>query len=269
MEYDQDTAFYHTWFREYDPGQGRWLSVDPLPGHEADPQTYNRYVYVRNDPVNLRDPLGLDTCFGYHVWLETELGDGGGTERTYIGFIPVYCWDETGGDSRDADSQAGSDNRRMFAVINHEVLAKCIDLLFGFTMTSFVPAERGGKLGSFEGYRTSEGTGNPGSDVLILTNANRTSADLYKEDLKKGGEPVPPGQTILGVTWPDNPYVNYVARDNLAVSTHNRAIVHELGNSLGHISGRQQFPLFPSPPGTDRDPGAYLEDCARRGGRPF
>ncbi len=60
MEFDDETQLYHTWFRSYDPSQGRWMSVDPLPGHPEDPQTLNRYVYVRNDPVNLIDPFGLD-----------------------------------------------------------------------------------------------------------------------------------------------------------------------------------------------------------------
>jgi len=59
MEYDADTSFYHTWFREYDTTQGRWMAVDPLPGDGDDPQSLNRYVYVRNEPVGLLDPLGL------------------------------------------------------------------------------------------------------------------------------------------------------------------------------------------------------------------
>lgn len=63
MEFDSETGFYHTWFRAYDPSEGRWLSVDPLPGSPDTPQSLNRYVYVLNDPVNLIDPLGLDaTC---------------------------------------------------------------------------------------------------------------------------------------------------------------------------------------------------------------
>ncbi|MCL5286446.1 MAG: hypothetical protein M1453_00395 [Acidobacteria bacterium] len=62
MDFDANTNFYHTQFREYDPNQGRWMSVDPLPGSEDDPQSRNRYVYVLNDPANLTDPLGLHTC---------------------------------------------------------------------------------------------------------------------------------------------------------------------------------------------------------------
>ena len=39
---------------------GRFMSPDPLGGHLEDPQTLNKYVYVRNNPLSLTDPTGLD-----------------------------------------------------------------------------------------------------------------------------------------------------------------------------------------------------------------
>ena len=38
---------------------GRFNGPDPIAGSPADPQSLNRYAYVRNDPTNLIDPLGL------------------------------------------------------------------------------------------------------------------------------------------------------------------------------------------------------------------
>ncbi len=35
------------------------MSPDPAPGNVLNPQTWNRYAYVLNDPINLRDPSGL------------------------------------------------------------------------------------------------------------------------------------------------------------------------------------------------------------------
>jgi RHS repeat-associated protein len=67
------------WFPEchYRSSQGRWLSPDPA-GMAAvdpsDPQTWNRYAYVRNSPLNKIDLQGLDG------WDEGwgGGGDGGG-----------------------------------------------------------------------------------------------------------------------------------------------------------------------------------------------
>jgi RHS repeat-associated protein len=39
---------------------GRFMSLDPLAGRIARPQSLNRYTYVVNDPINLMDPTGAD-----------------------------------------------------------------------------------------------------------------------------------------------------------------------------------------------------------------
>jgi RHS repeat-associated protein len=45
--------------RFYDPAIGRFLSVDPLVTEPFNAQALNRYSYVRNNPLTLRDPSGL------------------------------------------------------------------------------------------------------------------------------------------------------------------------------------------------------------------
>ena len=42
---------------------GRFMSPDPLlnSGHPANPQTWNRYTYTLNNPLNFLDPTGLYT----------------------------------------------------------------------------------------------------------------------------------------------------------------------------------------------------------------
>ena len=52
-------------FRKYHPTQGRWISPDPAGLGAVDisnPQTWNRYAYLANNPLNAVDPLGLDDC---------------------------------------------------------------------------------------------------------------------------------------------------------------------------------------------------------------
>jgi RHS repeat-associated protein len=57
-DYDVETDHYNTPNRHYNP-TGRWLTPDPLGGHLEDPQTLNKYAYVRNSPTTLTDPSGL------------------------------------------------------------------------------------------------------------------------------------------------------------------------------------------------------------------
>jgi RHS repeat-associated protein len=64
---NQDTlaGLYDFLFREYDPNQSRWTSPDPAGLGSVDPstpQSWNRYVYVLNNPLRLTDPFGLYTC---------------------------------------------------------------------------------------------------------------------------------------------------------------------------------------------------------------
>ena len=68
---DQDTAGQNSTSGLYDfPARkyaqyGRWISPDPAGLGAVDPgnpQSWNRYVYVLNRPVQLVDPLGLDPC---------------------------------------------------------------------------------------------------------------------------------------------------------------------------------------------------------------
>lgn len=48
---------------------GRFCSADPVEGWPADPQSWNRYAYVRNDPVNLTDPSGQFWGFLIHLFV--------------------------------------------------------------------------------------------------------------------------------------------------------------------------------------------------------
>ncbi|MFF0074354.1 polymorphic toxin-type HINT domain-containing protein [Streptomyces sp. NPDC005494] len=55
---DTSTGLTHLGAREYDPGIGRFISVDPIMDL-ADPQQINGYTYANNAPATLSDPTGL------------------------------------------------------------------------------------------------------------------------------------------------------------------------------------------------------------------
>jgi RHS repeat-associated protein len=83
------TNLYDFAFREYRTAHGRWTSPDPGGISTVDPsnpQSWNRYAYVLNNPLAMVDPLGLcdsgDTCSDWDDgWDESggiSVGDGGG-----------------------------------------------------------------------------------------------------------------------------------------------------------------------------------------------
>lgn len=65
---DISSGDYDFAFREYNRAHGRWMSPDPagtMAVDPVDPQSWNRYAYVQNDPLRVVDPLGLcdgDRC---------------------------------------------------------------------------------------------------------------------------------------------------------------------------------------------------------------
>ncbi len=57
-EKDEDTGLYYYEARYYDSGIGRFISLDPWFGDIYDPQSLNKYAYVRNNPLKYVDETG-------------------------------------------------------------------------------------------------------------------------------------------------------------------------------------------------------------------
>src|SRR6202040_2203354 len=67
QERDGETGLDFMHARYYSNAQGRFTSVDPLSGHLVDPQSWNGYSYVGNDPLNATDPTGMSSMSSAHV----------------------------------------------------------------------------------------------------------------------------------------------------------------------------------------------------------
>ncbi|HKO42783.1 MAG TPA: RHS repeat-associated core domain-containing protein, partial [Pyrinomonadaceae bacterium] len=102
--------------RRYQVNWSRFAQPDPYDGsyNLSDPQSFNRYAYVQNDPVNFTDPSGLMPCgveFSY-----SECGGGGGFWGSGGGFgghVAEYNR-EYGGLSRNVASGMQSHNEQMY-----------------------------------------------------------------------------------------------------------------------------------------------------------
>ncbi len=64
QQFDSALGLYNMRARFYDPGIGRFTSMDPYAGSPQDPKSLHKYTYCEGDPVNYRDPSGMDLTLG-------------------------------------------------------------------------------------------------------------------------------------------------------------------------------------------------------------
>ncbi len=132
---DITLGLYDFTFRQQSSSQGRWLVPDPAGVAAVDitnPQTWNRYAYLSNGPLNAVDPKGLkcqptqlpEDPTGkkgkqYIAWETYILGGcgGGGSYDASVGvgfFGSTWGWDPgswgSNGNPWDGTETSGSDN---------------------------------------------------------------------------------------------------------------------------------------------------------------
>src|SRR5574340_710217 len=61
---EAELGLYLTNSRWYGPGLGRLVQPDSLIPNPGNPMDWDRYAYVRNNPVNYNDPSGNKACDG-------------------------------------------------------------------------------------------------------------------------------------------------------------------------------------------------------------
>ncbi|MEW6085137.1 MAG: RHS repeat-associated core domain-containing protein [Chloroflexota bacterium] len=105
-------GIYHYGARFYSPKLGRFLSADTIVPNPFNPQDYNRFAYVRNNPVRYVDPSG-HVCVQNGGGVDNEFGIAGncngGEKANYKNPFPggVPAVNKPGKPKKDDDGRDG------------------------------------------------------------------------------------------------------------------------------------------------------------------
>jgi RHS repeat-associated protein len=149
---DAESNLDYAMARYYASRMGRFISADPSDSaEEHDPQTWNLYTYVNNDPINFTDPTGLVRCG------DIPVGPTGGTlssnfnARGEFNALARFLWNEQ-------RNYRGADTGREHGLMAQAVMNR-VDLVAGRVA---VQGERGTGFwgnGGFEGSPYIRGNG--------------------------------------------------------------------------------------------------------------
>jgi RHS repeat-associated protein len=109
-ERDEANGLDHMLFRKYESFSGRMTSPDPYKGsmRTSSPQSFNRYSYVGNDPVNFIDPSGLLTeCFVDIGSIRVRRPGSGDQPYVTIPTVSVTCFDIPDGPTHGGGTEGG------------------------------------------------------------------------------------------------------------------------------------------------------------------
>jgi RHS repeat-associated protein len=84
-ELDESDNLYYYGARYYDPAMGRFISADPVDGDLTNPQSFNKYSYVLNNPLKYVDPTGNWSMEAFGQFLE----DLGSAFLSTLDMIPI------------------------------------------------------------------------------------------------------------------------------------------------------------------------------------
>jgi len=112
--YDAETLLHYNYFRDYDPGSGRFVQSDPV----GLPAGLNTFTYAYGAPPRHSDPTGLDVIVTYYPGGPGHIGIGVNSSAT-VGLYPqrlnlalALCRDVPGIALSDQTRQSLDDVRR-------------------------------------------------------------------------------------------------------------------------------------------------------------
>jgi len=288
---DAESGLDYALARYYDSTAARFCSADPVGGQPGDPQSWNRYSYVRNDPANLTDPSG-QSFFGFlgqiFKFLFNFFTGGAFWTPPMLGTPPIIEDDPTS----DTSALLGSINHPVDPsqfVINDFTLASdpgadsfdwapfvgpCSKALFGVDLLSFTPASgstyvnypstarngtfTGAMAGTYQGFYMPLG---PDPSVFTVTDDVSMTTQTLTRNYIAAGHDVLPGFKISGYTNALDPLTTYTGWNQSQAAVVGSQL-WELGNSLADMTRRQIPNSWNTAYGSkNTEPGHVFTDC--------
>jgi len=132
--WDAENNSDHFGAREYAKTQGRWMTPDPAglaAVNPRNPQTWNRYAYVTNNPVSYRDPSGLVSM--PNVGTYANGGGGGGFDCQQDG-VDQSCDTVTSVLGGGGAVECPNDNCGVGTATPYQ----CLDIVCGYYSSQYV-----------------------------------------------------------------------------------------------------------------------------------
>jgi len=219
---------------------GRYSSPDVLHGNAENPQSWNRYSYVRNDPINLVDPSGMGCWYLEWGW-ETDYDGAGGGLRVVLGRIQLGC-------QSNGARLGGSVGTPTYGV-DLDVINDCLQQMNIpvkiVAMKPSTPGANGYVIGIGRDFFSRGGSTVP---IVVTNDASTYNAAQIGP---MGGR-----SWAYGFTDPRTPYNNFTNNNNNAFGTLITQL-HELAHSLFTITTGSALVQEPA------EQGFELENCVR------
>ncbi|MCW5971696.1 MAG: RHS repeat-associated core domain-containing protein, partial [Blastocatellales bacterium] len=251
-ERDTETGLDFAQARYYANAQGRFTSPD-LPfadQYEGNPQSWNLYAYVRNNPLNATDPSGRETC--YYNGNTVLACEGAKNYRIDYEHNLIYIKDKKGREtSHTLDARFIVRGYQDPAQVLVQELGRYTPALAKFTTNGAIVAGTvitAGTLGLVGGGTVTLGLSGAGASGGVITGLYGTTTVATLESLAASGGPTV--QVVTNLTRAP------VAGRALSTAVGNGA--EALANAAGTIRGAGQ--LFRA-----QIPRALLEELKRVG----
>jgi RHS repeat-associated protein len=181
---DENTRLDYAQNRYYSSTWGRFTTADPytMSGGLGNPQGWNRYAYVENDPVNWMDPNGLRRRTSAVTIIYHDDGEGGGSSEA----VTVDMFEEDEGITEYAETGGGrlgiGSKQEAKDELNDAVQSLADDCFKKLGTTRSAVQAKAANIKLFDGRLSVDGAGNisqllgPGFDVSRSATFNSISS---------------------------------------------------------------------------------------------